>query len=67
MASVIGLLRIFDDLAQYASHDSATLKAVNECRGALDKLVSKMDSLESSFDKIAERSCKCDTAFLRNG
>ena len=63
MAFVIGFLRIFDDLAQYASHDPAVLKAVDECRGALDKLVNKMDSLESSFDKIAERSCKCDNAF----
>ncbi|KAF8740023.1 hypothetical protein AX14_008943 [Amanita brunnescens Koide BX004] len=53
---VQGLLRIFDDLTQHASRDPVALKAVNECRGSLDKLVSKMDSLESSFDKIAERS-----------
>lgn len=58
MAFVSGLLRIFDDLTQHASRDPVALKAVNECRGSLDKLVSKMDSLESSFDKIAERSCK---------
>lgn len=61
---MLGLLLIFDDLAQYADQDPVALKAVNECRGALDKLVSKMDNLEPSFDKIAERSCKCEVTFF---
>lgn len=32
------------------------MSAVVESRGALEKLVNKMDSLESGFDRIAERS-----------
>ncbi|KAF8637910.1 hypothetical protein AX17_002533 [Amanita inopinata Kibby_2008] len=50
------LLRIFDDLEQYASNDGVALRAVRECRGALDKHARKMDNLEAGFDKIAERS-----------
>ncbi|KAF8627343.1 hypothetical protein AX15_004415 [Amanita polypyramis BW_CC] len=53
---VQGLLRVFDDLEQYASYDPTALKSVRECRAALDRLIGKMDSLESGFDKIAERS-----------
>ncbi|KIL61079.1 hypothetical protein M378DRAFT_13754 [Amanita muscaria Koide BX008] len=53
---VLALLRVFDDLDQYGSQDSLALGAVRECRAALDKLVGKMDNLESGFDKIAERS-----------
>ncbi|KAG5338847.1 hypothetical protein C0989_005837 [Termitomyces sp. Mn162] len=52
------LLRVFDDLDQYAqtSSDDAALGAVRECRAALNKLVAKMDGLEVGFDRIAERS-----------
>ncbi|KAF8068787.1 putative peripheral membrane protein [Lyophyllum atratum] len=55
---VDGLLRVLDDLEQYSqsSGDAAALRAVRECRAALDKLVAKMDGLESGFDRIAERS-----------
>ncbi|KAK0192988.1 putative peripheral membrane protein [Armillaria mellea] len=35
---------------------SEALSAVRECRTGLEKLVLKMDSLESGFDRIAERS-----------
>lgn len=53
-----GLLRVLDDLEQYsrASNDTAALSAVRECRISLDKLVTRMDGLESAFDRIAERS-----------
>ncbi|KAF7325634.1 ATG11 domain-containing protein [Mycena kentingensis (nom. inval.)] len=56
---VDALLRMFDELqdACRAENDTVALAAVRECRTALDKLVVKMDSLESSFDRIAERSC----------
>ncbi|KAG6830914.1 hypothetical protein H0H87_006837 [Tephrocybe sp. NHM501043] len=52
------LLRVLDDLDQYAqsSSDAAALRAVRECRAALDKLITKMDGLEAGFDRIAERS-----------
>ncbi|KAG6916954.1 hypothetical protein DXG01_004503 [Tephrocybe rancida] len=55
---VNGLLRVLDDLEQYAqtNSDAAALRAVRECRGALDKLIVKMDGLEAGFDRIAERS-----------
>ena len=53
-----GLLRILDDLERYArsTGDPEALKAVQECKASLDKLVIKMDSLEAGFDRIAERS-----------
>ncbi|KAJ7785215.1 putative peripheral membrane protein [Mycena maculata] len=55
---VDGLLRVLDDLenAARASNDLVALAAVRECRAALEKLIVKMDSLESGFDRIAERS-----------
>ena len=54
-----GLLRVLDDLEQFAqsSNDHVAIGAVQESRGALEKLVNKMDSLETGFDRIAERSC----------
>ena len=53
-----GLLRVLDDLEDFSrsNNDAAALTAVRECRAAFDKLIGKMDSLESSFDRIAERS-----------
>ncbi|KAH9478358.1 Autophagy-related protein 11 [Psilocybe cubensis] len=57
-ADVDNLIRVLDDLEQYsrASQNSVALKAVRECRFALEKLIGKMDNLELGFDKIAERS-----------
>ncbi|KAF7377787.1 ATG11 domain-containing protein [Mycena sanguinolenta] len=53
-----GLLRVLDDLenASRDANDLVALEAVRECRASLDKLIVKMDSLESGFDRIAERS-----------
>lgn len=55
---VDGLLRVLDDLEGYSrsNNDIPALTAVRECRSALDKLILKMDNLESGFDRIAERS-----------
>ncbi|KAJ7445227.1 putative peripheral membrane protein [Mycena galericulata] len=55
---VDGLLHVLDDLenASRTANDLVALAAVRECRAALEKLVVKMDSLESGFDRIAERS-----------
>lgn len=49
-----------DDLEKYAlsCNDAIALRAVQECRIAMEKLIAKMDNLESGFDKIAERSRK---------
>ncbi|KAF9061726.1 hypothetical protein BDP27DRAFT_1428649 [Rhodocollybia butyracea] len=57
-ADVDGLLRVLDDLEEFSrsSNDGAALSAVRECRSSLEKLVLKMDGLESGFDRIAERS-----------
>lgn len=57
---VSGLLHVLDDLenASRTANDLVALAAVRECRAALEKLVVKMDSLESGFDRIAERSCR---------
>ncbi|KZT65321.1 putative peripheral membrane protein [Daedalea quercina L-15889] len=52
------LLHVLDDLERFAedSQDPAALSSVREARSSLDKLIGKMDSLESGFDRIAERS-----------
>ncbi|KAK0494510.1 putative peripheral membrane protein [Armillaria luteobubalina] len=57
-SDVDGLLRVLDDLEQASrnGNDPEALSAVRECRTGLEKLVLKMDSLESGFDRIAERS-----------
>jgi autophagy-related protein 11 len=53
-----GLLHVLDDLENYVSstNDAIGLLAVQESRIAMEKLIVKMDNLESGFDKIAERS-----------
>ncbi|KAJ7635147.1 putative peripheral membrane protein [Roridomyces roridus] len=55
---VDGLIHVLDDLdsAARVANDDVALAAVQECRASLEKLVLKMDSLESGFDRIAERS-----------
>lgn len=54
------LINVLDDLEQFAqsSNDSAAINSVQEARGALEKLIGKMDGIESGFDRIAERSCE---------
>jgi hypothetical protein len=53
------LLRLFDELEHLAqSFDADALAALRQTRAALDKAVAKMDSLESGFDRIAEKSCE---------
>jgi len=57
--SILGLLRVMNDLEQYAltlKGNEVALGNIRETRANLEKLISKMDSLESSFDRIAERS-----------
>ncbi|KAA1472524.1 putative peripheral membrane protein [Dentipellis sp. KUC8613] len=53
------LLKVLKDLEQYAetlSDADGALRSIRETRNNLEKLVSKMDALESGFDRIAERS-----------
>ncbi|TFY68709.1 hypothetical protein EVG20_g3446 [Dentipellis fragilis] len=53
------LLKVLKDLEQYAEtldDGDGALRAIRETRNNLEKLISKMDALESGFDRIAERS-----------
>ncbi|KAI0792411.1 putative peripheral membrane protein [Abortiporus biennis] len=51
-------LHVLDDLDRFAreSPDPAALASVTEARSGLEKMIGKMDSLETGFDRIAERS-----------
>ncbi|KAI0298723.1 putative peripheral membrane protein [Multifurca ochricompacta] len=56
---VNNLLRVIEDLEQYAQSlkdNDVALANIRETRASLQRLVNKMDSLESGFDRIAERS-----------
>ncbi|KAJ6528290.1 hypothetical protein DFH09DRAFT_1094550 [Mycena vulgaris] len=53
---VNGLFRVLETAA-CDTNDGVALAVVRECRTALEKLVVRMDSLESGLDRIAERSC----------
>ncbi|KAI0370493.1 hypothetical protein BV20DRAFT_1018587 [Pilatotrama ljubarskyi] len=59
-------LRVLDDLEHFAqqSQDSAALDSITEARSKLDRLIEKMDSLESGFDRIAERSLLSSSRLL---
>ncbi|KAK0203419.1 putative peripheral membrane protein [Desarmillaria ectypa] len=57
-SDIDGLLHVLDDLEQASrnGNDTEALSAIRECRTGLERLIIKMDSLESGFDRIAERS-----------
>ena len=59
-------MHVLDDLEHFAeaSQDPVALSSVREARSGLDKLIGKMDSLESGFDRIAERSCEAPCIHL---
>ena len=53
-------MRVLSDLELYVEtlpDGALALASLREIKANLDKLVQKMDSLESGFDRIAERSC----------
>lgn len=55
----LDMMRVIDDLEHYArslDDDDFALNFVRETKASLEKLVAKMDSLETNFDRIAERS-----------
>jgi autophagy-related protein 11 len=58
MVSFSALMSVLDDLEQYAkaSNDNIALRTVMESKASLNKLIVKMDGLETGFDRIAERS-----------
>lgn len=51
-------MRLLGDLEKFAHTNNApmALRAVQDCRVAMEKQISKMDGLELAFDKIAERT-----------
>lgn len=51
-------MNILGDLEKDAEsvNDITALKAVDECRASLNKLIGKMEGLEINFDRMAERS-----------
>lgn len=53
-------MRVLDDLEHFAqtAQDPVVFESIKETRAGLEKLIGKMDSLESTFDRIAERSCQ---------
>ncbi|KAI0277952.1 hypothetical protein BGY98DRAFT_976913 [Russula aff. rugulosa BPL654] len=64
---VSGLLRILEDLERYAQSlkdNGVALATVRETRMSLQRLVDKLDALETGFDRIAERSCTALTSRL---
>jgi len=50
------------DLENFAKStgDAAATSSVREARLSLEKLIGKMDGIESGFDRIAERSRESD-------
>ena len=53
-----GLIGVLDDLEHFAKStgDAAAMSSVKEARVSLERLIGKMDGIESGFDRIAERS-----------
>ncbi|TCD71903.1 oligomeric, coiled-coil, peripheral membrane protein [Steccherinum ochraceum] len=67
-SDVEALMQVFEDLEHFAAHsgDAAALASVQDARSGLEKLVGKLDSLESGFDRIAERSILSSSRILSN-
>ena len=59
-------MQVVNDLEHFAqqAQDPIALASIKETRAGFEKLINKMDSLESSFDRIAERSCQSITILL---
>lgn len=55
-----GLIGVLGDLEHFAQStgDAAAMSSVKEARASLERLIGKMDGIESGFDRIAERSRK---------
>ena len=51
-------MRVLDDLERFAREAQSpdALESIREARAGIEKLINKMDTLESGFDRIAERS-----------
>ncbi len=58
-------MHVLEDLEHFAREltDPAAKGSIQEARASLEKLISKMDSLEAGFDRIAERSREISPSF----
>ena len=56
----IAFLTLLDNIERRVSSNPESIRSTRE---ALFKLISRMDALESSFDRIVERSRKCQDKF----
>jgi autophagy-related protein 11 len=57
----VDTLQVLSDVEEYiqtVDDSEAALTTLREIKNNLEKLVQKMDSLESNFDRIAERTRK---------
>jgi hypothetical protein len=65
----LDLLRVLEDLERFAQSlrdNDVALNSIREIRTNLQRLVDRMDALESGFDRIAERSCmSSNTTYAR--
>jgi autophagy-related protein 11 len=54
-------MSVLDDLECFARESPYpdALESIKEARAGFEKLINKMDTLESGFDRIAERSRMC--------
>jgi len=52
------LIGVLSDLEHFAKStgDTAAMGSIEEARVSLERLIGKMDGIESGFDRIAERS-----------
>ncbi|KAI0642725.1 hypothetical protein C8Q79DRAFT_916874 [Trametes meyenii] len=59
-------LQVLDDLENFArqSNDAVAIDSIAEARSKLERLIGKMDSLESGFERIAERSLLSSSRLL---
>ncbi|CAL1699479.1 unnamed protein product [Somion occarium] len=65
---VDSLMKVLQDLEHFAevSLDPVAKTSVRDARIGLEKLIGKMDSLESGFDRIAERSLLSSSRWLNH-
>lgn len=51
-------MNVLDDLERFAQESPypAAFESIREARTGIEKLITKMDTLEAGFDRIAERS-----------
>ncbi|KAI0676409.1 hypothetical protein C8Q78DRAFT_997230 [Trametes maxima] len=65
-SDIDAFLQVLDDLELFAreSKDAGAVDSIAEARSKLERLIGKMDSLESGFERIAERSLLSSSRLL---